>query len=94
MYLQHFGLTHAPLGKELIEPWDHGTLAHLAGAALWGPGAKSPCPSRPAAWQRALAVRSSTRRGDELREAFALDHGLEGHAHLDAAGQWRVRGAL
>lgn len=30
MYLQHFGLTHAPLGKELTELWDDGALAHLA----------------------------------------------------------------
>lgn len=44
--------------------------------------------------QRALAAGALQRVGDELREAFALDHGFEGHAHLDAAGQWRVRGAL
>ena len=35
MYLQHFGLTHAPLGKELPEPWDDGALAHLAQRFEW-----------------------------------------------------------
>jgi type II secretory pathway predicted ATPase ExeA len=35
MYLQHFGLTHAPLGKELPEPWDDGTLAHLTERFNW-----------------------------------------------------------
>ncbi len=28
MYLQHFGLRHAPLGKEITEPWDDGALTH------------------------------------------------------------------
>jgi len=35
MYLQHFGLRHAPLGKELIEPWDDGPLAHLKQRFDW-----------------------------------------------------------
>ncbi|MBP7567989.1 MAG: ATP-binding protein [Burkholderiaceae bacterium] len=35
MYLQHFGLTHAPLGKELAEPWDDGALAALAQRFDW-----------------------------------------------------------
>lgn len=35
MYLQHFGLTHAPLGKELSEPWDDGALAVLAQRFEW-----------------------------------------------------------
>ena len=29
MYLQHFGLRHAPLGKALTEPWDDGAGANL-----------------------------------------------------------------
>ena len=35
MYLQHFGLTHAPLGKELTEPWDDGALTVLAQRFDW-----------------------------------------------------------
>ena len=35
MYLQHFGLRHAPLGKETTEPWDDGALAHLAQRFNW-----------------------------------------------------------
>ena len=35
MYLQHFGLRHAPLGKELTEPWDDGALAHLKQRFDW-----------------------------------------------------------
>lgn len=35
MHLQHFGLRHAPLGKELTEPWDDGALAHLAQRFDW-----------------------------------------------------------
>jgi type II secretory pathway predicted ATPase ExeA len=35
MYLQHFGLRHPPLGKELTEPWDDGTLALLAERFNW-----------------------------------------------------------
>jgi type II secretory pathway predicted ATPase ExeA len=35
MYLQHFGLTHAPLGKELAEPWDDGALAILTQRFDW-----------------------------------------------------------
>jgi hypothetical protein len=35
MYLQHFGLRHAPLGKELTEPWDDGALAHLTQRFNW-----------------------------------------------------------
>ena len=35
MYLQHFGLTHPPLGKELTEPWDDGALGALAQRFDW-----------------------------------------------------------
>lgn len=35
MYLQHFGLRHAPLGKEITEPWDDGALAHLKQRFDW-----------------------------------------------------------
>ncbi|MEN9543380.1 MAG: hypothetical protein RLZZ598_213 [Pseudomonadota bacterium] len=35
MYLHHFGLAHAPLGKDLPEPWDDGVLAHLAQRFDW-----------------------------------------------------------
>lgn len=35
MYLQHFGLRHAPLGKEITEPWDDGALAQLAERFNW-----------------------------------------------------------
>ena len=35
MYLQHFGLRHAPLGKELTEPWDDGALANLKQRFDW-----------------------------------------------------------
>jgi MSHA biogenesis protein MshM len=35
MYLQHFGLRHAPLGKELTEPWDDGALERLAQRFNW-----------------------------------------------------------
>lgn len=35
MYLQHFGLRHAPLGKDLVEPWDDGTLAQLSERFTW-----------------------------------------------------------
>ena len=35
MYLQHFGLRHAPLGKDLTEPWDDGALAHLSQRFTW-----------------------------------------------------------
>jgi type II secretory pathway predicted ATPase ExeA len=35
MYLHHFGLRHAPLGKELTEPWDDGVLAHLKQRFDW-----------------------------------------------------------
>ena len=30
MYLQHFGLHHAPLGDDVTEPWDDGALVQLA----------------------------------------------------------------
>lgn len=33
MYLQHFGLRHAPLGKEIPEPWDDGALATSSSAS-------------------------------------------------------------
>lgn len=35
MYLQHFGLRHAPLGKEITEPWDDGALTHLSQRFNW-----------------------------------------------------------
>jgi len=35
MYLQHFGLSHAPLGKDLTEPWDDGALAQLKQRFNW-----------------------------------------------------------
>ena len=35
MYLQHFGLTHAPLGKDLAQPWDDGALDVLAQRFDW-----------------------------------------------------------
>ena len=35
MYLQHFGLRHAPLCKELTEPWDDGALAQLKQRFNW-----------------------------------------------------------
>jgi MSHA biogenesis protein MshM len=35
MYLQHFGLTHAPLGKATVELWDDGALKPLAERFSW-----------------------------------------------------------
>jgi type II secretory pathway predicted ATPase ExeA len=35
MYLRHFGLTHAPLGKEIQELWDDGGLAQLTERFAW-----------------------------------------------------------
>lgn len=35
MYLQHFGLRHPPLGKDLVELWDDGALALLAERFNW-----------------------------------------------------------
>jgi len=35
MYLQHFGLTHAPLGKATVELWDDGALAPLKERFQW-----------------------------------------------------------
>lgn len=35
MYLQHFGLRHEPLGKELTELWDDGALTVLAERFNW-----------------------------------------------------------
>ncbi len=35
MYLRHFGLTHAPLGKEIQELWDDGGLAQLTERFTW-----------------------------------------------------------
>lgn len=35
MYLQHFGLRHAPLGKDITEPWDDGVLAQLKQRFDW-----------------------------------------------------------
>ncbi len=35
MYLQHFGLRHPPLGKELTDPWDDGALALLTERFAW-----------------------------------------------------------
>ena len=35
MYLQHFGLRHPPLGKDISEPWDDGTLTQLGERFNW-----------------------------------------------------------
>ena len=35
MYLQHFGLHHPPLGKEITAPWDDGTLVFLTERFNW-----------------------------------------------------------
>lgn len=35
MYLQHFGLTHAPLGKRVKELWDDGDISHLRERFQW-----------------------------------------------------------
>lgn len=35
MYLQHFGLRHAPLGKDNAELWDDGALVHLKERFNW-----------------------------------------------------------
>ena len=35
MYRQHFGLTHAPLGKECKELWNHDQLADLERQFTW-----------------------------------------------------------
>ena len=35
MYRQHFGLTHAPLGKECKELWNHEQLADLERQFTW-----------------------------------------------------------
>ena len=35
MYLRHFGLTHAPLGKEIPELWEDGGGALLAERFAW-----------------------------------------------------------
>lgn len=35
MVLQHFGMCHAPLGKEITEPWDDGPLAALTERFNW-----------------------------------------------------------
>jgi MSHA biogenesis protein MshM len=35
MYRQHFGLTHAPFGKECKTLWDNGELAHLEKQFNW-----------------------------------------------------------
>ena len=35
MYLQHYGLRHPPLGKELTDLWDDGALALLAERFAW-----------------------------------------------------------
>ena len=35
MYLQHFGLRHPPLGKNLTEPWDDGPLVKLDERFNW-----------------------------------------------------------
>ena len=34
-FLQHFGLTHAPLGKDLAEPWDDGAITSLGERFNW-----------------------------------------------------------
>jgi type II secretory pathway predicted ATPase ExeA len=35
MYLQHFGLRHPPLGKDVPEPWDDGALEQLTQRFNW-----------------------------------------------------------
>ena len=35
MYLQHFGLRHPPLGKDIPEPWDDGALDQLTQRFAW-----------------------------------------------------------
>ena len=35
MYQQHFGLTHAPLGKQTLELWDDGALSTLQTRFQW-----------------------------------------------------------
>ena len=35
MYLQHFGLRHAPLGKDSPDLWDDGLLAPLQERFAW-----------------------------------------------------------
>ena len=35
MYLQHFGLRHPPLGKDIAEPWDDGALEQLIQRFNW-----------------------------------------------------------
>ena len=35
MYLQHFGLRHSPLGKDISEPWDDGALTQLTERFNW-----------------------------------------------------------
>ena len=35
MYLQHFGLRHPPLGKDIAEPWDDGALEQLTQRFNW-----------------------------------------------------------
>ena len=35
MYLQHFGLRHPPLGKDIPEPWDDGALDQLTQCFAW-----------------------------------------------------------
>ena len=35
MYLQHFGLRHPPLGKDIAEPWDDGALEQLTQRFAW-----------------------------------------------------------
>ena len=35
MYLQHFGLRHPPLGKDITDPWDDGNLTQLGERFNW-----------------------------------------------------------
>lgn len=35
MYLQHFGLTHAPLGKQVKQLWDDGEYGHIRERFQW-----------------------------------------------------------
>ena len=35
MYLQHFGLRHLPLSKDIVEPWDDGALEQLTQRFAW-----------------------------------------------------------
>ena len=62
MYLQHFGLRHPPLGKDIAEPWDDGALEQLTQRFNWllkAPGLE-PLTGEPGVGKTA-ALRSLTR---------------------------------